>query len=426
MKKIIIIGGGFAGLNLAKDIKNTSYEIILVDKNNYVFFPPLLYQVATGFLEPSNISYPYRKLLRDKKNVRFVNGSLVKIDVSQQKVLLDTGTLSYDYLVMATGTVTNYFGMENVKKNAIPMKTLNDALEMRNFLLKQLEEATRLLDNKKKLKEKLNIVVAGGGPTGVEISGMLAELRKTIFKKDYPEFNKLPVNAHIYLVDGSAQLLSPMSKKAQESTLLELKKIGVKVYLNTQVTDFSNQKVILSNGKIIETENLIWAAGVTSQKFDGIPEHCFGRGKRLQTDAFNAIEGLQNAYAIGDNAIQFSDPNFRDGHPQVAQVALQQAKNLAINFDNLANGKPLKEFSYHDKGSMAIIGRNKAVADLPKNLHFKGFFAWFIWVFVHLISLMHYRNKIATFYNWSIAYFTKDHDLRMIIRPNESKTTNPS
>lgn len=424
MKKIIIIGGGFAGLNLAKDITNKAYEITLVDKNNYVFFPPLLYQVATGFLEPSNISYPFRKLLRNKKNVNFVNGELLKIEANQKKVILSTCELTYDYLVFATGTVTNYFGMKNVQKNAIPMKTLNDALEMRNFLLQQIEEATRLLDNKKKLKEKLTIVVAGGGPTGVEISGMLAELRKTVFKKDYPEFNKHPFKAHIYLVDGSAQLLSPMSKKAQESTLIDLKKLGVKVYLNTQVTDFSNQKVLLSNGKIIETENLIWAAGVTTQQFEGIPSDCFGRGKRLQTNGYNAIENLENCYAIGDNSIQLTDKNFPDGHPQVAQVALQQAKNLAKNFDQLANGKTLKEFSYTDKGSMAIIGRNKAVADLPKNLHFKGFFAWFIWVFVHLISLMHYRNKMATFYNWSIAYFTKDHDLRMIIRPNAPNKDN--
>lgn len=423
MKKIIIIGGGFAGLNLAKDIKNKNYEITLVDKNNYVFFPPLLYQVATGFLEPSNISYPYRKLLRNKPNIKYVNGTLVKVDTIQKKVVLNTVELHYDYLVMATGTITNYFGMENVKKNAIPMKTLNDAIEMRNFLLHQIEAATTVLENKKKVKQKLNMVIAGGGPTGVEISGMLAELRKSVFNKDYPEFNNKRFLANIYLIDGSPQLLSPMSKKAQETTVEELKKLGVKVYLNTHVTDFSNKKVTLSNGKTIETENLIWAAGVTTQQFEGIPELCYGRGKRLQTNAYNAVENTQNLYAIGDNCIQLTDVNFPNGHPQVAQVALQQAKNLAKNFDNLANGKPLKEFNYVDKGSMAIIGRNKAVADVPKNHFFKGFFAWFIWVFVHLVALMHYRNKIATCYNWSIAYFTKDHDLRMIIRPSENKTS---
>lgn len=421
-KKIVIIGGGFAGFNLAKNIKNPQYQITLVDRNNYIFFPPLLYQVATGFLEPSNISYPYRKMLRNQPNVSFKLGEVIRVVPGQNRILLTTGELEYDYLVFATGTETNYFGLENVKRKAIPMKTINDALEMRNYILRQLERATNFVSDKDKLRKTLTMVVAGGGPTGVEISGMLAEMRTSVFKKDYPEFEKVRVQTHIYLVDGAAQLLSPMSKKSQQDTYAALKKLGVRIILNAQVTDYTDDKVYLSNGKVIETENLIWAAGVTSQVFDGLPKECYGRGSRLITDEYNKVECLENVYAVGDTCIQITDANFPAGHPQVAQVALQQGKNLARNFERQIANKPLMPFAYKDKGAMAIIGRNKAVADIPPNFHFKGFFAWFIWIFIHLISLVHYRNKITTLYNWIVAYFTKDQALRMIIRPVKKKT----
>ena len=416
-KRIIIIGGGFAGLNLVKNIKGNDYHITLVDRNNYIFFPPLLYQVATGFLEASNISYPYRKMLRDKTNLSFKMGEVLHVIPEQNKIVLNTGELEYDYLIFATGTVTNYFGMENVRKKAIPMKTVNDALEMRNYILSQVERATTFISDKEKLNKTLSIVVAGGGPTGVEISGMLGEMWSSVFRKDYPEFKKAQIQHHIYLVDGAAQLLSPMSKKSQDNTFVALEKLGVKIILNTQVTDYVDDKVVLSNGQIIETENLIWAAGVTAQVFEGIAKACYGRGRRLITDAFNKVEGLESIYAIGDTCIQTTDAPFSEGHPQVAQVALQQGKNLAKNFMRLSKNKALVPFSYKDKGSMAIIGRNKAVADIPPKLHFKGFVAWCIWLFIHLISLVHYRNKITTLYNWIVAYFTKDQALRMIIRP---------
>ena len=421
-KRIVIIGGGFAGFNLARNIKSSEYQITLVDRNNYIFFPPLLYQVATGFLEPSNISYPYRKMLRNKSNLSFKLGEVVQVFPEQNKIMLTTGELEYDYLVFATGTETNHFGIENVRKKAIPMKTINDALEMRNYILRQLERATTFTDYKDKLKKTLTIVVAGGGPTGVEISGMLAEMRTSVFRKDYPEFEKVRVQSHIYLVDGATQLLSPMSKKSQDDTYNALKKLGVKIILNAQVTDYADDKVILSNGQIIETENLIWTAGVTSQVFEGLPKECYGRGKRLITDSNNKIENLQNVYAIGDTCIQTTDIKFPYGHPQVAQVALQQGKNLANNFQRLLKNKPLKPFAYKDKGAMAIIGRNKAVADIPPNFHFKGFVAWFIWIFIHLVSLVHYRNKVMTLYNWIVSYFTKDQALRMIIRPFAKKS----
>lgn len=416
-KKVVIIGGGFAGLNVARHIKSREYQVTLVDKNNYVFFPPLLYQLATGFLEPSNISYPFRKMLRSQPNLSFKLGELLSVNPEENKLILTTGELDYDYLVFATGTVTNYFGIENVQRNAIPMKTVNDALEMRNYLLNQIEKATTLLHDKERLRKALTIVVAGGGPTGVEISGMLAEMRTSVFRKDYPEFEHVKTQSHIYLVDGSAQLLSPMSKTSQDNTYTALDKLGVKILLNVQVKDFVNDQVILNNGDTIETENLIWAAGVTAQTFAGIPTTCYGRGKRLIVDAFNKVEGLNNVYAVGDTCIQTADPAFPSGHPQVAQVALQQGKNLATNFKRMLTAQAGTAFRYKDKGSMAIIGRNKAVADLPPNLHFKGFIAWFIWVFIHLVSLVHYRNKLTTLYNWVVAYFTKDQALRMIIRP---------
>jgi NADH dehydrogenase len=421
-KKVVIIGGGFAGFNVAQNIKSREYQITLVDRNNYIFFPPLLYQVATGFLEPSNISYPYRKMLRHQSNLNFKLGEVVRVIPEQNKIILTTGELEYDYLVFATGTETNYFGLENVRKKAIPMKTINDALEMRNYILRQLERATTFISDKDKLRKTLTMVVAGGGPTGVEISGMLSEMRTSVFGKDYPEFEKVRVQTHIYLVDGAAQLLSPMSKKSQDDTYNALKKLGVIIILNAQVTDYSDDKVILSNGEIIETENLIWAAGVTPQVFEGIPTACYGRGRRLITDTHNKVEGLENVYAVGDTCIQTTDSQFPTGHPQVAQVALQQGKNLATNFKRLTKNKPLVPFAYKDKGAMAIIGRNKAVADIPPNFHFKGFIAWCIWIFIHLVSLVHYRNKVTTLYNWVVAYFTKDQALRMIIRPLANKT----
>ncbi|MFA4870674.1 MAG: NAD(P)/FAD-dependent oxidoreductase [Pedobacter sp.] len=417
VKRIVIIGGGFAGVNLIKYLNSKEYQVTLVDKNNYAFFPPLLYQVATGFLETSNISYPYRKMFRGISNLCFKLGEVVKINHEENRIVLTTGELEYDYLVLATGTETNYFGMDNVEKKAIPMKTVNDALEMRNYILKQLEFATSLPSDNERLQKVLTIVIAGGGPTGVEISGMLAEMRASVFPKDYPEFGKMNVQHHIYLVDGSPTLLPLLSEKSQNNTLNALRDMGVTVILNAKVIDYINDKVILSNGQSIETENLIWAAGVTSKMFEGIPIECYGRGKRLITDAYNKVEGLKNVYAIGDTCIQTTDDEFASGHPQVAQVALQQGKNLAANFKLIMLNKPLIPFIYKDKGTMAIIGRNKAVVDLPSNLHFKGFVAWFIWIFIHLVSLVHYRNKITTLYNWVVSYFTKDQSLRMIIRP---------
>lgn len=415
-KQIVIIGGGFAGINLAKNLANTpAFHITLVDKNNYNFFPPILYQVATGFLEVTSISYPFRKLFRGKKNINFRLAELQKIIPEENKVILSTGELSYDYLVLATGTESNFFGMENIRKHALPMKTMDDAIEIRNALLQAAEDAIITTDIAEKRKLG-TIVIAGGGPTGVEIAGMLAEMRMNILEKDYPELrgNKL----HIVLADGAPVLLTPMSAQSQKYTFDALTKMGVEIKLNAQVKDYVDDTVLFADGESILARLLIWTAGVTSSVFDGIPKESYGRGRRLLVDEYNKVQGTQNIYAIGDTCLQTTDKKFPQGHPQLAQPAIQQGKNLARNFKAMQNGAPLTEFSYHDKGSMAIIGRNKAVAELPKpKMIFKGWIAWAMWLFVHLFSLISYRNRIMTMYNWTAAYFTKDQSLRMIIRP---------
>ena len=304
--------------------------------------------------------------------------------------------------------------MENIRKNAIPMKNVNDALVMRNTLLQNLEQATITQDPTER-KKLMTIVVAGGGPTGVEVSGMLADLRVHSFSKDYPELKGTPLD--IYLVDGSDHLLTPMSEASQKDTFIALEKMGVKIKLHNRVKDFADDKVVLANGEIIETKNLIWTAGVSAIVFQGIPATCYGSSKRLLADPYNQVIGLDDVYAIGDTCLQTHDPAYPTGHPQLAQVSIQQARLLAVNFNSLVNGKTLKPFIYKDKGTMAIIGRNKAVADLPHNVHFKGFIAWVLWLFVHLISLINYRNRIKTLYNWFVAYLNKDQSLRFIVRP---------
>jgi NADH dehydrogenase len=415
-KEIVVIGGGFAGINLVRGLADkANCAVTLVDRNNYNFFPPLLYQVATGFLNISNICYPFRKLFHDKKNISFRLGDLQKVIPEENKVVLSTGELSYDYLVLAAGTETNYFGMENIRMNALPMKTVDDAIEIRNYVLQKMEESTVAAEEAEKRK-LTTVVVAGGGPTGVEIAGMLAEMRDNILKKDYPELSgQDPV---IYLVEGSSALLKPMSEQAQKYAHDKLVKMGVEVRLNAQVKDYLNDTVIFADGETIETKILFWTAGVTAKAFEGIPAESYGYAKRLVVDEYSKVTGTKNIYAIGDTCLLTSDKNFPDGHPQLAQVALQQGKNLADNFIALLDGTPLKPFAYRDKGSMAIIGRHKAVGDLPKpRMHFSGLIAWLVWLFVHLFSLINYRNRITTMYNWAEAYFTKDQSLRMIIRP---------
>jgi NADH dehydrogenase len=417
-KKVVVVGGGFAGINLAQKLsKNKAFQITLVDKNNYNFFPPLLYQVATGFLESSNISYPFRKFFQDKENLRFSLGAFQRVIPEENKIETDSCQLKYDYLVFATGTESNFFGMENVKKNAVPMKTLQDALVLRNHILLNKEKASKTTDVSER-KKLLTVVVAGAGPTGVEIAGMLAEMNRSVFKKDYPELNK--EEAKVYLVDALPVVLNPMSKKSQEETLAELEGLGIQVLLNHAVKDYTDDTVTFANGNSIETTTLIWTSGVTAPAIDGLPDEAVGKGKRILVDAYNRVAGMQNIFAIGDICLMTADQKFPEGHPQLAQVAIQQAKNLAANFISTLEGKQLNPFQYTDKGTMAIIGVNKAVADLP-GVHFKGFIAYFLWLVVHLFSLIKYRNQIKTLYNWLVAFFTRDQSLRFIIETKPDK-----
>jgi NADH dehydrogenase len=420
-KHIFVIGGGFAGLNLARQLINKkSYNVTLIDKNNYNYFTPLLYQVATSFLEPSSISYPFRKLFREK-DITFRMASLLKVNASENKLYLsDGGELIYDYLVFAAGAKTNFFDNENIRQNAFSLKDVDDALFFRNEWIKTLEKASLEKDTMER-QRLLTIVVAGGGPTGVEVAGMFAEMKKYILGKDYPELKNALMEIHV--IDGAPHLLSAMSDKTHKEAYKALAELGVHVKLNTRVVSYENDKVNLSDGGVIETKTLVWAAGVMANTFEGISELSLGKGRRMITDVYNRVQGYDNVFAIGDISIQFADSDYTGGHPQLAQPAIQQGKALAKNLFRLAKGRPLKPFKYFDRGDMAIIGRRLAVADLFKHkLHLGGLLGLLGWLFIHLISLVNYNNKIKTLYNWAIAYLTQDQALRMIFRSGDRES----
>jgi len=416
-KHIVIVGGGFAGVHIIKSLKNDQrFRITLVDKNNYHFFPPLIYQVATSFIQASNISYPFRKMISDSKNVHFHMGSLVKVNPESKTIETDTGTLGYDHLVLALGTESNFFGMENVQKCALPMKNIEEALYLRNHMLLNLEEAARNKDIKKAQRLQ-NIVIAGGGPTGVELAGMLAEMGKYIAEKEYPEM-KLGLS-NIYLIDALPTLLSPMSKMAQETAYNKLKKLGVKIHLNISVKDYVDNKVILSDGNTIETETLIWTSGVIGREVPGLPSESVAKGRRILVDQFNKVNGVNDIYALGDICLQLTDPNFPKGHPQLAQVAIQQGKNLGANFKKMEQSEKLNSFKYNDKGSMAIISKFNAVVDLPK-FSFNGFLAWLTWLFIHVIPLVSFRSKIRLALDWFRLFITNNPSIRLILYPKKN------
>lgn len=416
-KHIVIVGGGFAGVHIIKSLKNDQrFRITLVDKNNYHFFPPLIYQVATSFIQASNISYPFRKMISDSKNVHFHMGSLVKVNPESKTIETDTGTLGYDHLVLALGTESNFFGMENVQKCALPMKNIEEALYLRNHMLLNLEEAARNKDIKKAQRLQ-NIVIAGGGPTGVELAGMLAEMGKYIAEKEYPEM-KLGLS-NIYLIDALPTLLSPMSKMAQETAYNKLKKLGVKIHLNISVKDYVDNKVILSDGNTIETETLIWTSGVIGREVPGLPSESVAKGRRILVDQFNKVNGVNDIYALGDICLQLTEPNFPKGHPQLAQVAIQQGKNLGTNFKKMEQSEKLNSFKYNDKGSMAIISKFNAVVDLPK-FSFNGFLAWLTWLFIHVIPLVSFRSKIRLALDWFRLFITNNPSIRLILYPKKN------
>lgn len=421
VKKVVIVGGGFAGVNFVKNLwKDSRFQITMVDHDNYHFFPPLLYQVATAFIEPSNISYPFRRMFVGRKNMHYHFGNLIKVNVPTNSIETDTGVLDYDILVIAIGTETNYFGMENVKQHSLPMKSIDDAINLRNHLLLNMEKAV-ITDNISEKEKLLNIVIAGGGPSGVEIAGMLAEMGQTIAAREYPEIKG--VHSRIHLIDASPHLLGPMSQTAQTAALKVLSKLGVRIKLNIAVKDYKDGNVILSDGESIPAYSLIWTSGVTGHEVPGLPAEMIGRGRRILVNEFNKAKDASNIYALGDICLQTTDKNYPNGYPQLAQVAIQQGTLLAKNFTKMADGKPMKGFSYKDKGSMAIISKYEAVADLPK-VSFTGFFAWLIWLFVHIIPLVGFRNKVKLAFSWFWSFITNNPTLRLIIRPKKQHDCN--
>ncbi|MBD8081503.1 NAD(P)/FAD-dependent oxidoreductase [Chryseobacterium caseinilyticum] len=415
-KHIVIVGGGFAGLNLIKTIGDDErFRITLVDRNNYHFFPPLIYQVATAFIEPSNISYPFRKLFSKYSNVSLYMASLERVVPEENRIITDQGTLHYDELVLALGTETNFFGIENVRKNALPMKTIDEALYIRNHILQNLETASRNAQTES-VQSLINIVIAGGGPTGVELAGMIAEMAGYIAEKDYPDIAFGHTN--LYLVDALPSLLSNMSDTAKKTAYDNLKRLGVNIKLNVSVKDYVEENVILSDGTKIPTKTLIWSSGVVGRTIEGIPETSLGKGHRIIVDSYNLVEGFKNIYALGDICITTTDPEFPKGHPQLAQVAIQQAKLLGKNIKKRFRNEPLKEFRYDDKGSMAIISKYNAVVDLPK-FSFNGLLAWLTWLFIHIIPLTSFRNKYRLAAEWFRLFITNNASIRMIMKPRK-------
>lgn len=414
-QKIIILGAGFAGLQLARRLKGSSYDITLIDRYNFHQFQPLFYQVATARLEPSSISFPLRKIFQKAKNVHVRVAEVLHIDIAGQVVQTDACNFDYDYLVIATGCKTNFFGNEQLEKYAFPMKSTPDAIALRNQILLNFEEALSLQDEDK--EGVMNIVIAGGGPTGVELAGALIEMKKNVLPRDYPDMDFSALN--VYLIEGGPATLGPMSRVSQEKSQLYLEKMGVKVWTNALIESYDGKTVLIKDGRSIRSNNLIWAAGVTGNVPSGIPSEVLVRGNRIKVDPYNRIEGIENVFAIGDIAYM-ETPGWEKGHPQLANVAINQAKNLVKNFKALARKKELTPFSYKNPGTMATVGKRKAVVDLPF-ISFQGFFAWLTWMFLHLMLILSVRNKLIIFINWAISYFTNDTTLRLILLPSKKQ-----
>lgn len=416
-QKVVIIGAGFAGLRLAQDLINhPTYEVLLIDKHNFHQFQPLMYQVATARLEPASISFPLRKVFQKAKNVKIRITEVTNINHLNRIISTSIGDFDYDHLVIAIGCTTNYFNNRNLEDYAYPMKTIPEAIQLRNRILQTFEDALNTT-NQNNLQTLLNFVIVGGGPTGVELAGALAEMKKYILPKDYPDkdFSKLT----IYLLEGTPHTLNPMSEGSQKKSKYYLENLGVIVKTNTIVKDYDGELITLNTGETITSKNVIWAAGVVGNFIEGLPKEAFSRGNRLIVNRFNEVNGIKNMYALGDIAYM-ETPNYPKGHPQVAGVALQQAKQLAKNLNLVVQNKPKKEFKYIDKGSMATIGKRKAVVDLPK-FSFQGRFAWFTWMFIHLMLILSVKNKLLVFINWTISYFNNDSTLRIIMKPVSQK-----
>jgi len=417
--RVVIIGGGFAGLSLAKKLKNKKLQVVLLDKHNYHTFQPLLYQVATGGLEAGSIAYPIRKVIQEYKDFYFRLTSVKEIDAENCKIISEIGDLHYDYLVIATGSKTNFFGNKEIERNSMSMKTIPQSLNIRSLILENFEQAVLLKDEAER-NALMNFVLVGAGPTGVELAGALAEMKKAILQKDYPDLDidKMQIN----LVQGDDKVLNVMTAKSSKAAEEFLVRLGVKIWKNVQVTNYDGRFVTTNKADVsFESATVIWTAGVQGAKVTGLkPDAMMPRGDRYKVNEFNQINGYDNIFAIGDIASMVSQ-KYPQGHPMMAQPAIQQGNLLGENLIRLIHKKPMKAFDYNDKGSMATIGRNKAVVDLP-HYHFHGVFAWFVWMFIHLISLIGFKNKAVVFLNWAYNYIAFDREGRLIIRPYKKKS----
>lgn len=418
-KRVVIVGGGFGGLEVAKNLRKSGMQIVLIDKHNYHQFQPLIYQVASAGMEPSSISFPFRRIFQKYKDFYFRLAQVTGIDSANKKVITNIGSLSYDYLVLAAGATTNYYGNKNIQKMSMPMKSLSEATGIRNTILSNIERAITTEDPVLR-QELLNIVVVGGGATGVELAGVLSEMKNTIIPRDYPELDSSLVN--VYLIQGENKLLSAMAPESSKSAIEFLHKMGVNVILSKLVTDYKDNKVILNDGSSIATRSLVWVSGIIGVALDGLDRDKYGRGRRILVDGNNKVVGLEGVYAIGDQCIMPNvDKAYPNGHPQLAQVSIQQGKLLAKNILKLEKGKKLKSFKYNNLGSMATIGRNKAVAEFTL-FKTQGFFAWLLWLVVHLRSILGIRNRIVVLLNWLWNYVNYNQSLRLIFRSGADKT----
>ena len=413
--RVVIIGCGFAGLRLAQKLRKDPVQVVVIDRNNYHNFQPLLYQVATGALEPDSIAYPIRKIFAGQKNFFFRMADVQRVVPERKVVETSSGEIAYDQLVIATGSLTNFFGMESIERNGMQIKSIPNALNLRSFLFQNFEKALLMTDPETR-QALLNVVLVGGGPTGVEMAGALAEMRNHVLPKDYPEMDLQQMQIHV--VEAGPALLGPMSGAAQTKARAYLEAMGVKIHLNTSIKRFENCRAYFGDGPndYFPTENLVWAAGVNGAAIAGLPEPVVTRNQRLTVNRWNQLEGVPDVFAIGDvaNLVTEATPK---GYPMLAPVAQQQADQLAENLRRLRAGQPPQPFKYFNKGVMAIVSRNKAVVDLPGDYSFGGFFGWLTWLFVHLMTLVGFRNKVVTFVDWAIQYFSADRALRLIIRP---------
>lgn len=413
--RLVIIGGGFAGMNLAKAlVENKNFQVVLIDKHNYHTFQPLLYQVSTAGLEPDSIAYPLRKTIKHGKHIFFRLAEVQHISAERQVISTTIGDLSFDYLVIATGSKTNFFGNKAIEANAVWMKTVPQALNIRSLILQNLEQAT-ITSQPKERAALLRFVIAGGGPTGVELAGAIAELRNNVVERDYPDIKASEIS--IYLIEGAPRVLAAMSEKSSKAASKFLKELGVEILLNTRVEDYNGSLVTTNQADLaLETKTFIWSAGVTGAPVEGLQDSALiKQANRYKVNVYNQIEPYKNIFALGDIACMQTEALLK-GHPMLAQPAIQQAKHLAKNLERLLANKSLLPFTYNDKGTMATVGRNKAVVDRNKKTY-AGFFAWFIWMLVHLWFLVGFRNRVITFFNWSYNYINYDKAARLIIRP---------